>query len=68
MPVYQQNIPVTSAPLKILQIYKEQYSVCDLPEGHSSVLHLPYGQTVPATKVWVRHNSNGKTVHAYPME
>ena len=40
--------------------------VFDLPSGHNSVVHLPDGSTVPATKVWVRRNASG-TVHAYPI-
>ena len=36
-----------------------------LPEGSTSVVHLPGGSTVPATHIWVRNNGTG-TFHGYP--
>jgi RHS repeat-associated protein len=36
-----------------------------LPEGSTSVVHLPDGSTVPATHIWVRNNGTG-TFHGYP--
>jgi hypothetical protein len=45
-----------------------EHAIFNLPEGSTSVVHMPDGSTRPATRVWVRHNSNGVTVHAYPME
>ena len=36
-----------------------------LPPGNSSVVHLPDGSTVPATRIWVRNNGSG-TFHGYP--
>jgi RHS repeat-associated protein len=38
----------------------------DLPSGSKSIIHLPDGTTVPATKMWVRNNGTG-TWHGYPM-
>ncbi len=37
-----------------------------LPEGNSSVVHLPDGGIAPATHVFVKTYPNGK-VHAYPL-
>jgi hypothetical protein len=39
----------------------------DLPEGHSSVVHMPDGTSVPANRFWVRNNGTG-TFHGYPAE
>ena len=36
-----------------------------LPEGSTSVVHLPDGSTVPATHIWVRNNGAG-TFYGYP--
>ena len=38
----------------------------DLPNGSSSVVHMPDGTTVQATRVWVRNNGTG-TFHGYPL-
>jgi hypothetical protein len=37
----------------------------ELPSGHTSVVHLPNGETVSATHIWVRNNGTG-TFHGYP--
>jgi len=37
----------------------------DLPEGSSSVVHMPDGTTVDATRIWVKNNGTG-TFHGYP--
>lgn len=37
----------------------------DLPEDHSSVVYMPNGETIPATRIWVRNNGTG-TFHGYP--
>jgi hypothetical protein len=38
----------------------------DLPEGSKSIVHMPDGTVVPATKIWIRNNGTG-TWHGYPM-
>jgi len=38
----------------------------DLPKGAQSVVHMPDGTTLPATKKCVRHIGTG-TWHGYPM-
>lgn len=38
----------------------------DLPANSSSVVHMPDGTTIPATRFWVRNNGIG-TWHGYPM-
>ena len=36
-----------------------QHAVFDLPPGSSSVVHMPDGSTVVATRFWVRNNGSG---------
>jgi len=36
----------------------------DLPDG--SIVHMPDGSTIKATKMWIRNNGTG-TWHGYPM-
>ncbi len=43
-----------------------QWGYFDLPAGSQSVVHLPDGTTVQATRFWVRNNGTG-TWHGYPM-
>lgn len=38
-----------------------------LPSSSTSIVHMPDGSTVKATRIWVRHNKNGVTFHGYPM-
>ncbi|MGB0384887.1 MAG: hypothetical protein ACPGWR_08705 [Ardenticatenaceae bacterium] len=40
--------------------------IFDLPKGHSSFVHIPDGNVVPAKKVFVKVYPSGK-VHAYPL-
>jgi RHS repeat-associated protein len=44
-----------------------EHGTFPLPEGHSSVVHLPSGTTVPAKNIWVRNNGTG-TFHGYPTQ
>lgn len=37
----------------------------DLPEGSNSVVHMPGGTTLDATRIWIRNNGTG-TFHGYP--
>ena len=39
----------------------------NLPKGNSSMVHLPDGTTVGATRVWVRNNGTG-TFHGAPWQ
>ena len=40
----------------------------ELPESHRNIVWMPgMEDPVRATGVWVRHNSNGVTVHTYPV-
>ena len=39
----------------------------NLPEGAESIVHMPDGTTIPATRAWIRNNGTG-TWHGYPME
>jgi len=38
----------------------------DLPSGSTSIVHMPDGSTVSATKIWIQNNGTG-TFHGYPM-
>ncbi|WP_228055720.1 putative Ig domain-containing protein [Lusitaniella coriacea] len=45
---------------------KGNQDIFDLPANNSSIVHMPDGTTVPATKVFVKVYPSGK-VHAYPL-
>ncbi len=38
----------------------------NLPKGSKSIVHMPDGTIIPATKIWIRKNGTG-TWHGYPM-
>jgi len=38
----------------------------NLPANSNSIVHMPDGTTIPATKIWIRNNGTG-TWHGYPM-
>ncbi|SFF40269.1 intein C-terminal splicing region/intein N-terminal splicing region/RHS repeat-associated core domain-containing protein [Paenibacillus algorifonticola] len=50
---------------KASTLEKGQGAWFDLPPGSTSVVHMPDGTTVPATRMWVRNNGTG-TFHGYP--
>lgn len=53
------------AATKASTLEKGQAAWFDLPPGSTSVVHMPDGTTVPATKMWLRNNGTG-TFHGYP--
>ena len=44
-----------------------QRTFFDLPSGSNSIVHLPDGTTVGATRIWVRNNGTG-TFHGAPWQ
>lgn len=43
-----------------------QSAYFDLPVGSESIVYMPDGSIVKATKFWIRNNGTG-TWHGYPM-
>jgi hypothetical protein len=50
---------------KAITLKPGENSWFDLPSDSTSVVHMPNGTTVPATKIWIRNNGTG-TFHGYP--
>ncbi len=53
------------AATKASTLEKGQGAWFGFPSGSTSVVHMPNGTTVQATKIWVRNNGTG-TFHGYP--